>query len=230
MNNKLSKYIDSDGLISLKDIVISNEGLISIDDISLKSIYENSKICDYIFKNKDIFAKTSVKLLLEPKKEGKYSISAAPIIGISFQEGLKRIISGNLTLKSMFYFEDDVSEYGIEGRLIASYEKRNNEIIFQLWEITKFDIPIFYLHGVFNIDKNRFIHFDGALILMDSETKEKMKQPYLPMSEKEKKFPYQKLFRLDGEIDIPVAMALADEFLPIEELSKEFLIKEENVL
>ncbi len=214
----LDQYRDEDGLVSMKLVQIGKDGNMSIENQRVETPFEIEGIVD-ILKN-DSFLRSITKIYLEKKWDGTRSRSGAPIIGVPFSAGLQNAISGKRTGWSLFNTQSNLTEQGISGSLLANYNKRNYEIDFQLWEIIlPLDDETYYIHGIYNLKKNCFSHFDGALIDIDQVTKEKMfRFPHIP----DKKFNYQKLFKLDGEIPVENATQLMYSYLPIENLSFEY--------
>jgi len=210
---------DTDGLISTKYIKFDDNGLMYVEKERVKGINEITAIINILKNNPYLWSKS--KFSLEPSPKGRMVCAGASIIGIPFSKALENIINGDIVQKSMFYIDDDLTNKGLEGRLIADYRKNNakTEISFQLWEVLPLDLPTYFIHGIYNIKHQVFTHFDGALILHDKEIKDKMSwDAFIPP----KNFPYKKLFRLDGKIPIESAMELMYNYLPLEDLNKEY--------
>ncbi len=221
----LKEYKDEDGLISTNVIHRGNSNTLFLDGQAVETPYEIESIVEFLKSNDDLWSIT--KLKIQKKREGTWSSSGAPIIGVPFSKGIERIIQGKIEGYSLFSL-DNYSEDGIpKGSLFAYYEKRSDEINFQLWEIVlPFDISTYYIHGIYNLKNHLFSHFDGAMIDLDEHTKKKLLySPYIP----NKKFDYKKLFRLDGKISLDNAIKLMDCYLPIEALSLEYGIKEKSI-
>ena len=218
--NFLDKLRDEAGLIDTKHITLDqSNGTMYIEKEPVKGIREIEKIVNILKTHQDLWSKS--KFFLEEQPKGVRCSAGASIIGVPFSKALENIIDGAMVQKSMFYIDDDLTNKGLEGRLIADYRKNTEktEIAFQLWEILPFDLPTHFIHGIYNIEQQIFTHFDGALIFHDEETKNKMKwEAYIPP----KNFDYQKLFRLDGIIPIEIAMELMYNYLPLEDLSREY--------
>ncbi len=219
---------DNRGLIDTTHIKLDDNGNMFIRKIEVESRYEAQELTSFLKTNKQLWSIS--KICVQKRGFGK-SRSAAPIIGVPFTYGLEKVINGSRNEKSMFYIDDqDLVSKGIEGTLIANYNGQKEEIDFQLWEILPFDLSTYYIHGIYNRDSKVFTHFDGALIDICNESKEKMKWEYhIP----NKTFAYKKLFRLDGIITDKDAMNMMSHYLPLEELNREYGISlpiKENIL
>ncbi len=219
----LDNFKNKQGLTSTGDIQLDEYGNMYLEEQEVESLDEIQQVVNVLKKNFDLWSISEISLQL--KRKGNWSGASAPIIGVPFSEGLKNVIEGKRVEKSMFYIDEDLTGKGLEGRLLAHYNRREFEIDFQLWEIIPY-LPTYYVHGIYNLEKKIFSHFDGALIDIDEETKEDMKWCYkLPSKE----YGYRKLFRLDGNITIEDAMELMYYYLPLEDLSLEYgVYKEEN--
>ncbi len=220
MNKKvknIESLKDDEGLIDTLHIKLDNNGRMFINTIEVDSLSQAQELTSFLKSNEQLWSILKIHL---QKKEFGVSRSSAPIIGVPFTYGLEKVINGSSNEKSMFYVDDsDLESKGLEGRLIANYNGRKKEIDFQLWEILPYDLPTYYIHGIYNRVSKVFSHLDGALIDIDNETKEKMKwEYYIP----NKEFAYQKLFKLDGKITIKDAMNMMNHYLPLEDLSREY--------
>ena len=203
-------------LIDTTCIVCDNSGRMFVEQKEVECVDEIREIVTFLKQKKYLWSISKIRL---QKKEFGKSRSSAPIIGVSFLHGLHNVINGSKNEKSMFYIDGDVSDKGLEGRLIANYNGRKDEIDFQLWEVLPLDLPTYYIHGIYNKHKKIFTHFDGALIDINEETKQKMQwKPFIPG----KDFLYKKLFRLDGDISIKDAMEIMDRYLLLEDLNHEY--------
>jgi len=214
----INQYEDEDGLISTQYIVI-RENKLFIDNIEVEEIFELHNLVAFI--RKYPFLWENLKLKLE--KKTRTVRSSAPIVNIPFDKAIDLIISGKRNLSPRFRIDIEYSKNAIFGILLANFKKVNSQIYFQLWQIYRIDqndidIPTNYIHGIFDIQENCFIHFDGALIMHDEESRRKIEQGIIP----EKNFPYLKLFRLDCRIEKDIAKTMMAIYLPVEELNEEF--------
>ncbi len=219
----LKQFRDKDRLISSNNIQIMEDTTLFVNEVEVEAPREIENIIDFL--KEDSYLWSISKLFLEKKREGTWSRSGAAIVGVPFSKALEVMIEGKREGYSLFSLDDFTDEGLPTGSLCAYYEKRNNGIIFQLWEIVlPFDMPAYYIHGIYNIQSRFFSHFDGAMIDLDEPTKKKLLySPHIP----NKKSDYKKLFRLDGEISVDSALQLMNCYLPIEQLSIEYGIKEE---
>ncbi len=212
----LDNFRNEQGLISTRDIQLDEYGNMYIEQEEVESLNEIKQVVNLLKNNPYLWSISKIDLQL--KRRGRWGGASASIIGIRFSEGLKNVIEGKRVEKSMFYIDDDITGKGLEGRLLAYYNRRNFEIDFQLWEIIPY-LPTYYVHGIYNLKDEVFSHFDGALIDINEETKIYMKWNFNLSS---KEYNYRKLFRLDGIISIKDAMELMYYYLPLEDLSHEY--------
>ena len=174
----------------------------------------------YLWKN--------LKLKLEKKKYT--SSSSAPIVGVSFDKAIEIIISKEQNpISPRFRLDLEYSESSICGTLFSNFRKNKEEINFELWQIyhldkEDIDIPTNYIHGIFDIKQDCFIHLDGALILHTEDDRKLIEQGLIPP----KKAPYCKLFRLDCNLNKDLVKEMMSLYLPIEELSQEFGITQKT--
>ena len=216
----LKKFEDTQGLISTRDIQLDKYGKMYVEEQEVESLDEIQQVVDILKNNLDLWSISKIKLQL--KRKCRWGGARASIIGVPFSEGLKNVIEGKRVEKSMFYIDADLTGKGLEGRLLAYYNRRDFEIDFQLWEIIPY-LETYYIHGIYNLKDEVFSHFDGARIGIDEEMKEQMKWNFiLPSTEQNNEYSYTKLFRLDGNILIKDAMKLMYYYLPLEDLSQEY--------
>ena len=218
----LNDLRDKEGLIDNKHITLDEYGAMYIKEEPVRGVRQIEKIINILKNHQDLWSKSKFSLEKQPKEiRGIRGGAGAPIIGVPFSIALENIINGEVVQKSMFYIDDDLTNKGLEGRLIANYRKNTikTEIAFQLWEVLPLDLPTYFIHGIYNIEQQIFTHFDGALIPHDEDIKKKMQwNAYIPP----KVLGYQKLFRLDGIIPIKIVMELMYHYLPLEDLSREY--------
>ncbi len=224
----LDQYRDTEGLISTKLIQLDKNGNMSLENQKVETPFQIENIVEILINDEYLWSIT--KIYLEKKRKGIWCRSGAPIIGVPFSVGLQNAINGKREGYSLFSIEECSIEKGLSGSLCAHYNsrKKDNEIDFQLWEIVlPIDTYTYFIHGIYDLKDNSFSHFDGALIDLDVPTREKMlRSPHIP----DKKFNYQKLFKLDGKVSIENAMQLMHSYLPIEKLSLEYGINATTIM
>jgi len=224
---ELHKLEDSDGLIATSEITIfqdsmllKNEEVIEVRE--LVNLVSYLKANDYLWQN--------LKLKLEKKKN--ISRSSAPIINISFDKAIEIIISKKQNpVSPRFRLDLEYSNSLICGTLFSNFRKNGDEINFELWQIyhlnkKDIDIPTNYIHGIFNIEQDCFIHFDGALIYHTEDDRQLIEQGEIPP----KKAHYCKLFRLDCNLNRNLVKEMMSIYLPIEELNEEFAIVQTELI
>jgi len=224
---EIHKIEDSDGLIATSEItmyqnsmLLENEEVIEV--MELTNLVSYIKANDYLWKN--------LKLKLEKKKN--ISRSSAPIINISFDKAIEIIISKKQNpVSPRFRLDLEYSKSSICGTLFANFRKNGDEINFELWQIyhlnkEDINIPTNYIHGIFNIEQDKFIHFDGALIIHTENDRQLIQQGQIPP----KRAPYCKLFRFDCNLNKDLVKQMMSIYLPIEELNEEFDIIQTDVI
>ncbi|QSX37813.1 hypothetical protein [Shewanella sedimentimangrovi] len=128
---------------------------------------------------------------------------------------------GNTSIKSTYQRVDLVEkeQIGVVGTLVAHLEKIEHCVKFECWELFNAESNIFYAHGEFNLDEDIFTHLDGSTIFYTREEIHKLMSQHI-ISRGVKS---HKLFRLDGRILRSEASELLNKFLPLEDLSCEYL-------
>lgn len=220
LKEKLKKFKTKEGLISTKNISFDNE-IMMIDNIEVEEIFELRQLVNYLKENQKLWNITF--LLIQEKTY--ISRSSAPLINITFDKALDIILKeSKLKNESLFRIDKEYSQNQIGGTLFACFERKKLEIHFQLWQIyhinnEHIDVPTHFIHGIFDIDKLYFTHFDGALIEHSKKYRDIIESGKIPP----KTGNYSKIFRLDGKIDIKQAKEMMSIYLPFNELTNEFL-------
>ena len=149
-------------------------------------------------------------------------IKRALVYGVPFVEAFNKIRSSDSSkIKSSYQRSDwtEVGKSGVVGTLVAHIEKLEHCIKFECWELFNVDNDIFYVHGEIDLKKDVFTHIDGATIYYTKEEIDKlMYQSSISRGVKK-----DKLFRLDGEIPFSDGSNILNMFLPLEDLSCEYL-------
>jgi hypothetical protein len=118
---------------------------------------------------------------------------------------------------------------GVVATLVAHLSRRNTPdgvlLSLEAWEIMSVDAETFYIHGLFLIEKGCFIHLDGATMYHDDLGKRLLFQ----QGKKVKGHNYKKHFRLDGVLDINTVRDLVMAFLPLEDLTTEYILTQQQV-
>jgi hypothetical protein len=223
----LDKFEDKDGLVSTSNIrMFENSMLLEKEEVV--EVRELKNLVLYLKKNEYLWQNLKLKL----EKKTNLSHSSAPIINISFDEAIEIIISKKQNpVSPRFRLDIEYSEGLICGTLFANFRKNKEEIHFELWQIyhldkEDIDVPTNYIHGIFDIEEDCFIHFDGALIYHTANDRKSIEQGEVPP----KKAQYCKLFRLDCKVTKVLAKEMMSKYLPIEELNQEFGISQSSIL
>lgn len=120
----------------------------------------------------------------------------------------------------MSYINEFVDDDGLVSTSNISIVK--DKIFLNEKEVTEVKELENYIHGIFSIKKDCFIHFDGALIFHTEDDRKLIEQGKIPP----KKAKYNKLFLLNCDLEIDLAKEMMSKYLPIEELNQEFGITE----
>lgn len=210
-----------DGLTATSNISFNDKGYMIVNNTEVEEIIELRDLVKFLRMNIHLWEKS--RLLLQEKQY--LSRSSAPIISISFDKAIDIIINDNkLKSQSLFRLDKEYSENKIGGTLYANFYKDKNKINFQLWQIYHINdeyinIPTYYVHGIYDINKKYFIHFDGALINHNKEYRLLIEQGIIPPKDAD----YYKIFRLDGIITKQEAKEMMSNYLTIDELNNEFM-------
>lgn len=184
-------------------------------------------VVDYLKNRKDLWTVAQIKVHLH-----EIDLKGAPIFGVPFDIALSLLSSYNSSqsiVKSMFQRMDGKSLFdarlGVVATLVAHLSRRKNtpdEILLSLeaWEIMSLGEETFYIHGLFSVEKGYFIHLDGATMYHDDLGKRSLFQ----QGKKVKGYDYRKHFRLDGVLDIDTVADLVIAFLPLEDLTTEYIL------
>lgn len=150
-----------------------------------------------------------------------------PIFGPSFPTALKAALSQGF-VKSRFSLPgpDQLAGSGLVAHLVVHLAKvglQQDTLMMkaEIWEPLGEEGEVFYVHGVFNADSTRFVHVDGAVIWFAKEDLKSL----IDEGKKLKGLNYQKLFRLDGNLPMGVAVEMIRRFLPVSELVAEYLVE-----
>ena len=146
----------------------------------------------------------------------------APIFGVPFERALKDLLSlGDGTYTSKYQRSDwqVIEGHGVVGTLIARMEHADAGIKFQAWEITDLRDDTFYIHCLIDRTQEIVTHIDGATMYHSIEAiVGMMSSGIVPKGEG-----YTKYFRVDGCVRIPEAIELMRQFLPLDDLTDEYL-------
>ena len=174
-------------------------------------------VFDYFIDNESLKNISKIRFI-----EHHIDMKRAPIFGVPFVEAFNKIkLSGNRKVQSSYQRTDwaEKEKFGVMGTLVAHIEKIEHCIKFECWELFNVDSDIFYVHGEIDLHDEVFTHLDGATISYTKEEMDKlMHQKSISRGVKK-----DKLFRLDGKISFADGSNILNMFLPLEDLSCEYL-------
>jgi hypothetical protein len=159
-----------------------------------------------------------------------------PIFGVPFDVALHQLLSirrlQQNPIKSVFQRIDgshlESNRAGIVATMVAhlSFDRGGNrpEITLEMWQIPNINAETFYIHGIFLVNEGCFVHLDGATMYHDEMAIDRL----FLHGRKTKGHQKAKYFRLDGPIAINDVRLLGSAFLPLEDLSSEYLLTQQN--
>jgi hypothetical protein len=230
----LESYVTEDNLVPTSHLQWK-DGCLYLEN-SHEQVYVEprvQRVFDYLRDRKDLWEVAQIKVHTD-----EYGLLGAPIFGVPFDVALSLLSEYNSSqsiVKSMFQRTDDKSLFdarlGVVATLVAHLSRSRpntaDEVLLSLeaWEIMNVDAETFYIHGLFSIEKRCFIHLDGATMFHDDSGKQFLFQ----QGNKVKGYNYRKHFRLDGVLDINTVKDLVTAFLPLEDLTTEYVLTHQQV-
>ena len=226
-NNEVPKLVTKDGLIKTIHIKKMNNGTFQLSnkEISVVPHWRIYGLFNLIIQKNKLWKQAAFRL-----SSGSSTVGRAPIFGVPFAEAIKQaLIKGEM--KSVYYLPKKDPSSGFYSQLFVriNTKKENNNDLFivEAWEWIGQGEEVIYIHMIISQSSFIVIHLDGAVLEYNSQ---------LDISEifysgrKKKSEIYTKYFRLDGEILMDDAFEIIKEFLPIEELTEEYFVSNENWL
>ncbi len=131
-------------------------------------------------------------------------------------------MDSNVSFNKAMYQRPDwnvIQEHAIVGTLLAHTSSSDSLVEFEAWQILDATTETFYIHAIFDKLTAVLIHLDGAT--MDHSPEEK--SLIAIHGSKIKGSHYTKHFRLDGKFSIEIAEDIMDLYLPLDDLTEEFL-------
>ncbi|MFC4687965.1 hypothetical protein ACFO4P_13550 [Epilithonimonas pallida] len=146
--------------------------------------------------------------------------SRAPIINVNYDKLLKLLIEKKSSVRAHYYCEQKKDfDKGLYADFYVLGNLKNNEIQFELWQITGNSRELFYSHFIQDINSDTFKHFDLATHIIEESSNvvsllfDKQK---LPLSDKIKWFRNDNNFKKDDVLNITKLFfpfdILVDEF------------------
>jgi len=159
-----------------------------------------------------------------------------PIFGVPFDIALRQLLTirrlQHKPIKSVFQRIDasylESQRAGIVATMVAhlSFDRSVDgpEITLEMWQIPNIDAETYYIHGIFSVNEECFVHLDGATMYHDENAVDQLFRHGIKAKGHQK----QKYFRLDGQIAIDDVRVLGAAFLPLEDLATEYLLAQQN--
>ena len=155
-----------------------------------------------------------------------------PLFGVSFDLALQKLLALRRPHENPVkwvarrmdapYLESNRA--GVVASMVAhlSFDRSATgaEITLEMWQIPNIEAETFYIHGIFLPTESCFVHLDGATMYHDENTVEQL----FTDGRKIKGYQKEKYFRLDGRIAVDDVRLLGAAFLPLEDLSTEYLL------
>ncbi|TKF13688.1 hypothetical protein FCV43_19910 [Vibrio genomosp. F6] len=212
----LQSKVDKEGLVPLTEISCSGGKLFC----GQQEVYVDpnaTSVFDGLISSDRLTAISKIRCL-----ERDIRMKRAPIFGVPFIEAFKKIQSlGDTRVQSSYQRADwtELSKVGVVGTLVAHIEKIEHCVKFECWELFNLDSDLFYVHGEIDLESGVFTHLDGATIYYSKDEIEALMYRHI-VSRGVKQ---DKLFRLDGSFSFEEGHAIMQKFLPLEDLSCEYL-------
>jgi len=206
---------DKDHLVSTQLISVINPTLFKIGVKFFFPHWRTVKIIDYLFDKPDLWMAS--KLLLTTQR-GMHA--AARVFGLTFQQAVEKLRRAGIE-KARLYCEEQQQflTEGVVAEMLTSVVADDDGLItLQMWQGVENVDEVFYAHGILDRDKGKFRHFDCAIISFSIRDKELL----FDNNSKVKGCQYQKLYRIDGELDPGDIYEIANRFFPLDRLIDEF--------
>lgn len=178
---------------------------------------EAKRVVEYLIDNPHIWAGARISA-----SSSHFGIKRAPIFGIPFKSGLKEALSSNSSFNKAMYQRPDwkiIEGHAVVGSLLAHTSSSEDLVEFEAWQLLDATTETFYIHAIFDRRAAELIHLDGATMHHSNEEKSLI----VIHGSKIKGSHYTKHFRLDGNFSIKVAEDIMDLYLPLDDLTEEFL-------
>ncbi len=215
--NKIIKIMDDDELIKTSFLRQNNKNT-NYFYLDKKIVFPNNRIkgiIKYIINEPYLWENS--KLKLEPNRS---IYGRATMFGISFQQALSKLEKSGLQKARLYCDEKQkFTKEGVVAEMLANtYLNRSKEISIEIWQGVENVKEVFYAHGIMNREGKYFVHFDCAIIDFEINEKDELFRE----SKKIKSGNYQKMYRIDGIIEIEQINNLTNRFFPLDKLIDEY--------
>lgn len=109
--------------------------------------------------------------------------------------------------------------HAIVGSLVAHTSSSSDLIEFEAWQLLDITSETFYVHLIIRKETGLICHLDGATMHHSPEEKSIIAKDAIKIKGNE----YKKHFRIDGNFKINIAEKLMELYMPLEDLTDEFL-------
>lgn len=226
---KLNDYISDEGLVPSSSLKWNGDQLRLPSGETVWVEPKARDVAAILRERPDLWEITKIRV------SSTHWISArAPIFGVPFDVALHKLLNirrlRDRPIKSMFQRVDahDLESKGVVATMVAhlSFDSgaAGPEITLEMWQIPNVDAETFYIHGIFLVNDRCFVHLDGATMYHDTDAIERL----FRHGRKTKGHQKEKYFRLDGSITIDDVRKLGSAFLPLEDLSTEYLLTQQD--
>jgi hypothetical protein len=211
----LIKKRDFDELVDTRYIKFTKQSFFTIDNKWVFADNRINRIVDYIINIPELWEKSKLSL-----RSSRKVLSRARVFGITFKQAVDKVqLKGYEKARLYCEKQKDFSELGVIAEMLAiTSNDSEGQISFEVWQGVINVQEVFYAHAILNKDKTKFCHFDCAVIDFDISDKELL----FNENRKIKGNNYEKLFRIDGQIDFCHVFNIADKFFPLDSLIEEY--------
>jgi hypothetical protein len=209
-------YFDKDGLIYSKYIKLS-QGKLFLDGQEIYITPEVNGVFGYLTTNKNLWHAARISV-----SNSRLGMKRAPIFGIPFRLGLQEALMSNESHIKAVYQRDDwelIQGHAVVGSLVAHTSSSPDIVEFEAWQILDITSESFYIHAIISKETGLICHLDGATMHHSAEEKTLIAS----RGKKIRGAAYKKHFRIDGSFHIHVAEELMELYLPLDDLTEEFL-------
>lgn len=223
----LSDYLTKDGLVKTVNLRWVADALyLSPLDQEVYVEPRAQAVAEYLKLRPSLWDIAQIELQLN-----SVSLRGAPIFGVPFDvalDQLTRYTAAQSIVKSMYQRLDSeylsVNNAGVIGTLVVhlsrTWEIDRLMITLEAWEVMNMDqAETFYIHGRFSATDHCWKHLDGATMYHNKSEKELL----LQHGNKVKGSGYRKHFRLDGEFGTEDVRSIVRAFVPLDDLTEEYL-------
>lgn len=207
---------DKDGLLHTKHMELIN-GRIEVKGCEVFVSPTASRVAEYVFQDAKLWNTARFLVSLKDIIRGR-----APVFGVPFERGLQEITNQKRGVVKSIYQRPDwqyLQGHAVVGSLLTHITYSEEVITFEAWQFLDVDGETFYMHGQIDGSRGIFLHLDGAIMYHAPEEKEQV----IAHGRKIKGQRYEKHFRLDGEISMSNAVEIMRLYLPLVDLTEEFL-------